>query len=98
MWAGKDRKSRWTRTKSPTVANVCRKRPNMSLDAQIGEVPRRACRDASVRMRGCPSGCRRASSQRRTDCECDEDDAPQGDGRCAEASHVHDDLQRGGTE
>src|SRR4051794_11023393 len=37
MCAENDRRCRWTRTERPTVANVCRKRQNMSLDAQIGE-------------------------------------------------------------
>src|SRR3954453_1002435 len=42
MCAENDRRCRWTRTERPTVANVCRKRQNMSLDAQIGEAPRAA--------------------------------------------------------
>src|SRR3954453_9907867 len=40
MCAENDRRCRWTRTERPIVANVCKKRQNMSLDAQIGEVPR----------------------------------------------------------
>src|SRR3954453_3882854 len=42
MCAENDRRCRWTRTERPTVANVCRKRQKMSLDAQIGEAPRAA--------------------------------------------------------